>query len=299
MDWDKLRVFHVVAEAGSFTHAGDMLNLSQSAVSRQISALEDSLDTVLFHRHARGLLLTEQGEVLYRAADEMFAKVNLAVSRMRDSKAVAGGPLKVTTTVAFGSVWLTPRVRQFLREFREIDLTLILTDSDIDIAMREADVAIRLGPPQQPDLIQRQLMKMTFHIYGSPEYLTTHGIPKTSADLDHHRLIVFGDHMSTPAPVPGLSHLLSEGADPKKPRTPALRVNNVYGMYRAVQSGLGLAMLPDYMSFEQGNLVQVLPELAGSEVDAYFVYPEELRHSNRIGAFRDFLIRSISEAGLK
>jgi len=68
MDWDKLRVFHAVAEAGSFTHAGDSLNLSQSAVSRQISGLEESLQVPLFHRHARGLILTEQGELLYRTA---------------------------------------------------------------------------------------------------------------------------------------------------------------------------------------------------------------------------------------
>ncbi|MGB0671665.1 MAG: LysR family transcriptional regulator [Rhodospirillales bacterium] len=297
MDWDKIRIFHAVAEAGSFTHAGDALNLSQSAVSRQISALEESLKTPLFHRHARGLLLTEQGEVLYQTASDMLNKLNLAVSRMRDTSEVAEGPLKVTTTVAFGSVWLTPRVREFLRQYPGIDLSLILTDSDIDLAMREADIAIRLGPPQQPDLIQRHLMKLTFHVYGSPEYLKSHGIPRTVSDLDRHRLIVFGDSMPVPAPISGLNFLLTVGPDGATPRVPALRVNNVYGMYRAVQSGLGLAALPDYMSHEQGNLVQVLPELEGPEIDTYFVYPEELRNSTRIHVFRDFLIRTLAESG--
>jgi DNA-binding transcriptional LysR family regulator len=108
MDWDKLRVFHAVAEAGSFTHAGEALNLSQSAVSRQISALEESVSMPLFHRHARGLILTEQGELLFRTAREVFAKLAMAEGLISESKDRPKGPLKITTTVAFGSVWLTP-----------------------------------------------------------------------------------------------------------------------------------------------------------------------------------------------
>ena len=87
MDWDKLRIFHAVAEAGSFTHAGELLNLSQSAVSRQISALEESLNVPLFHRHARGLILTEQGELLYRTAHEVFAKLAMAEAQLERKKA--------------------------------------------------------------------------------------------------------------------------------------------------------------------------------------------------------------------
>ena len=114
MDWDKLRVFHAVAEAGSFTHAGEALNLSQSAVSRQISALEESLSVPLFHRHARGLILTEQGDLLYRTAREVFSKLAMTEAMLTESKDRPKGPLKVTTTVAFGSSWLTPRMREFL-----------------------------------------------------------------------------------------------------------------------------------------------------------------------------------------
>src|SRR6202171_2432708 len=95
MDWDKLRVFHAVAEAGSFTHAGEALNLSQSAVSRQISALEESLSVPLFHRHARGLILTEQGELLFRTAREVFAKLAMSESLISESKDRPEGPLKI------------------------------------------------------------------------------------------------------------------------------------------------------------------------------------------------------------
>ena len=177
MDWDKLRVFHAVAEAGSFTHAGENLNLSQSAVSRQISALEESVKVPLFHRHARGLILTEQGELLYRTAHDVFAKLSMAEARIRESKERPSGPLKVTTTVAFGSTWLTPRINEFLERYPEIELSLVLNDEELDLAMREADVAIRMQPPRQADLVQRQLMTLRYHVFASPEYIKQYGMP--------------------------------------------------------------------------------------------------------------------------
>lgn len=295
MDWDKLRVFHAVAEAGSFTHAGEALNLSQSAVSRQISALEESLSVPLFHRHARGLILTEQGELLYRTAKDVFAKLAMAEGMLSESRDRPKGPLKVTTTVAFGSTWLTPRLREFLEVHPEIELSLVLDDSELDLSMREADVAIRMSPPRQPDLIQRHLVTVHFHIYASPEYIKKHGAPEKPEDLDGHKLIVYGEEIR--APIANVNWLLQAGAQPDRPRRPALCVNNVYAIYRATKSGLGIAALPDYMANETG-LQRVLPELAGPPVDAYFVYPEELRSSKRIGVFRDFLVRKVNETRL-
>ena len=96
-----------MAEAGSFTHAGELLNLSQSAVSRQISALEESLETTLFHRHARGLILTEQGELLYQTTHEVYHKLAMAEAQLSESKERPSGPLKITTTIGLGSLWLT------------------------------------------------------------------------------------------------------------------------------------------------------------------------------------------------
>ncbi len=289
MDWDKLRIFHAVAEAGSFTHAGEVLNLSQSAISRQISGLEDSLKVPLFHRHARGLRLTEQGELLFDTAHDVFARLAMVEAQIGESKEVPRGKLKVTTTVAFGSVWLTPRLREFITLYPEIDVTVVLADNELDLSMREADVAIRLEPPKKPDLVQRHLMTIGYHVYAAPEYLKEYGWPKTPADLDKHSLIVYGDDATPPAP--NLNWLLSAGRKDKDgPREPLLRVNSIYGIFRAVQSGLGIGALPDYMSKEVTNLVEVLPEIRGPNLDAYFVYPTELRNSARIVAFRDFLV---------
>lgn len=295
MDWDKLRVFHAVAEAGSFTHAGETLNLSQSAVSRQISALEESLNVPLFHRHARGLILTEQGELLFRTARDVFAKLAMTEALLAESRESPQGPLKVTTTVAFGSLWLTPRIREFLETYPEIQVSLVLDDGELDLAMRQADIAIRMMPPRQPELIQRHLVTMHYHLYAAPEYIERNGLPQTVDDLDRHALVVYGEDVRLP--VPNINWLLDIGRPTGEPRKPILRVNSVYGIYRAVQSGLGIAALPDYLSRDADNLIEILPDLRGPSFDAFFVYPEELRHSKRIAVFRDFLIKKIQETG--
>ena len=292
LDWDKIRVFHAVAEAGSFTHAGEVLHLSQSAVSRQISALEESLKVTLFHRHARGLILTEQGELLFRSAQAIADEVNKTEKRISESKGQTGGPLRVTATVAFGSVWLTPRMDDFIDRYPDIDVTLFLADTEIDLAMRQADVAIRLAPPRQPDLIQRHLMTMGYHVYASKDYLARYGEPKTVQDLDNHRLVVYGQEARPP--VPNLNWLLWEGVSGDTPREPILRVNSIYGIYRAVLSGIGIGALPNYMDVMTENLVEILPEVRGPYVDMFFVYPEELRKSARVAAFRDFLIENLA-----
>ncbi len=294
MDWDKLRIFHAVAEAGSFTHAGQTLNLSQSAVSRQISALEDSLKVPLFHRHARGLVLTEQGELLYRTAHEVFGKLAMTEAQLTESKDRPKGPLKINTTVAFGSTWLAPRMHEFMEVYPEIEVHLILSDRELDLSMREADLAIRLTPPRQADLIQRHLLTTHLHVYAAASYIKKHGLPKTVDELDEHRIVVYG-HDTRP-PVPDVNWLLRVGRKGNNLRTPAMTVNNVYAIMRAVQSGAGIGALPEFMMQDGNDLVNVLPELEGPQLDAYFTYPEELRTSKRNAVFRDFLLRKVAES---
>jgi len=291
IDWDKLRVFHAVADAGSFTHAGDTLNLSQSAVSRQVSALEQSLGTPLFHRHARGLILTEQGETLYETAHNVFAQLAKVQTQLAENKERPQGPLKVSSTVAFGSVFLASRMKEFVNRYPDIDVSLVLADTEVDLSMREADVAIRMTPPTQPDLVQRHLMKLRYRVYAASEYLQQHGMPKSPKDLDKHQIVVYGDDARPPAA--NLNWLLDEGAKGGR-RDPILRVNSIYGILRAVQSGLGVGALPEYMGRELGSLVEVLPELRGPELDMFFVYPEELRDTARIVAFRDFILEKLA-----
>ncbi|MGH6907269.1 MAG: LysR family transcriptional regulator [Aestuariivirga sp.] len=292
MDWDKLRIFHSVADAGSFTHAGHELGLSQSAVSRQISALEEGLNVPLFHRHARGLILTEQGEVLYRTAHEVFTKLSAAQTRLMDSKEKPSGELRITTTVGLGSVWLTPRLKEFIELYPQIAITLLLDDRELDLAMREADVAIRLRRPTQPDLIQRKLFTVHHHIYASTEYVKKHGIPKSVDDLDKHKIMMFGQ---PPIYLSTVNWLETVGRAEGDPRPAILRINNAYGLRRAVQSGMGIASLADYIVAADANLVQIDLPVEIPSFDTYFVYPEELKETKRITVFRDFIVAKARE----
>ncbi|MCB1472103.1 MAG: LysR family transcriptional regulator [Rhodobiaceae bacterium] len=293
MDWDKLRVFHAAAGAGSFTHAGETLGLSQSAVSRQVGGLEEELGVALFHRHARGLILTEQGELLYRSAQRIFAELQAARTRLADSREKPSGDLRVTTTVGLGASWLTPRLKEFIELYPDINLSLILHDEELDLSMREADIALRLRQPTQPDLIQRRLFTVHFHIYASPEYLRRIGTPKSIEDLDNHRIVTFGN----PAPnyMRDINWLATIGRPEGEPRRPVLTINNVHGLKRAVEHGIGIAIIPTYLIDSATNLVRLLPDAELPEFDTYFVYPAELRDSARVNVFRDFLLANARE----
>ena len=288
MDWDKLRIFNAAAEAGSFTHAGEVLGLSQSAVSRQVSALELDLQTPLFHRHARGLILTEQGEQLFRTVQEVVQK--LAVTRMRltDSRERPHGELRITTTVGIGTNWLAPRLGEFLELYPDITVNVILSDDDLDLSMREADMAIRVREPQQPDLIRRRLFTMHFHAYASPAYIKRHGQPRSLEDLDKHRILIYG--ASAGNYLNNINSLQYTGRDSRAPRASALTINNLTAVCNAVAAGVGIAVLPDYLVQTQSELLPILPEADMPELECFLVYPEELKNVARVQVFRDFLV---------
>ena len=293
MDWDKLKIFHAVAEAGSFTNATVILNISQSAISRQIQSLEEDLNVKLFERHARGLTLTENGEYVYKTASEVISKLKEVESTLGDRKNKPTGKLTVTTVVSFGTTWLTPRIQEFIQLNPEIDIELIFDDRELDLSTRQADIGIFMRRPKQLNHIQKKLIDINYHIYGSPKYLEKYGYPKTVKDLDKHKFISFG--RGAPSPVYNPDWALKLGMKDNKKRKSVMKVNSVYGLLLAIQSGVGLAALPDYLTVKQPNIVKVLPEIEGPITEAYFVYPESLKNQARIKAFRNFLYSKISE----
>ncbi len=288
MDWDKLRIFHAVADAGSLTHAGEILHLSQSAVSRQVRALEESLNTTLFHRHARGLILTEQGELLFDATSAMVRRLDTAAARIRDSEEEAFGELRVTTTTGFGTLWLAPRLTALYAKYPDLKIDLMLEERVLDLPMREADVAIRMKEPSQADLIRRKLMEVRMQLYASPAYLEAEGTPVELEDLKPHRLICQNTtSFQVSAGASLVQRLLTQEI------RSLLTVNNYFGVLQAVLNNLGIGVLPDYLTEDFPDLVRVLPHVESSEVPVFLAYPEELRHSKRIAAFRDFVIDEI------
>ncbi len=288
LDWDKLRIFHAVADAGSLTHAGDALRLSQSAVSRQIRSLEESLGATLFHRHARGLILTEQGELLFDATRVMNKRLEAAAARIRDSEEEVFGELKVTTTTGFGTLWLAPRLPKLFEKYPDLKIDLMLEERVLDLPMREADVAIRMKEPSQADLIRKRLMSIRMRLFASRAYLERHDLPERFEDLAKHRLIC---QSPTSAQVAAGATLVQQLMTLELPSV--LTVNNYFGVLQGVIHNLGVGVLPDYLTEDMPDLIRVLPDIESGEVPVFLAYPEELRQSKRIAIFRDFVTEEV------
>jgi DNA-binding transcriptional LysR family regulator len=285
MEWDKLRIFHAVASAGSFTHAGQMLALSQSAVSRQISALEEEIATPLFQRHARGLTLTDEGELLYSAVSDVLGRLAQAEEALKNVQAAPRGSLKITSSHGLGTYWLLPRLKQFMTEFPELQVHLLFED-------RELDLALRMRAPIQADLIQRKLFTVHYHLYATKDYVESVGAPQNIEQLSKHTLISYGE---TAAPEIRDVTWLIETARRADGSARTLRINNLTGILHAVESGVGLAALPDYLVESRPHLVRVLPDLEGPSFDVHLVYPDAMRQSKRVAAFRDFLVKAAKD----
>ena len=293
MDWDKLKIFHAVAEAGSFTSATVTLNLSQSAISRQIQSLEDDLKVKLFERHARGLTLTENGEYVYKTAHEVISKLKEVETSLGDQKNKPSGKITITTVRSFGTHWLTPRIQEFMQLHPEMEVELIFDDKELDLSTRQADIGIFMRRPKQLNYIQKKLIDINYHIYGSNVYLEKFGMPKTVNDLNKHKFISFG--RGTPSPVYNPDWAIKIGMKDSKKRKSIMKVNSVMGLLLAVESGVGLAALPDYLVVQSKNLIKVLPKIEGPITEAHFVYPQSLKNVARVQAFRNFLYSKISE----
>ena len=293
MDWDKLKIFHAVAEAGSFTSATVILNLSQSAISRQIQSLEEDLKVKLFERHARGLTLPENGEYVYKTAHEVISKLKEVETTLGDQKYKPTGKLTITTVRSFGTHWLTPRIQEFMELNPEIEVELIFDDKELDLSTRQADIGIFMRRPKQLNYIQRKLMDINYHIYGSTKYFEKYGMPKTINDLNKHKFISFG--RGAPSPVFNPDWALKLGMKDNKKRKSVMKVNSVMGLLLAVESGVGLAALPDYIVSLSSNVIKALPKIEGPITEAHFVFPESLKNVARVTIFRNFLYSKISE----
>lgn len=290
LDWDKLRVFHACAEAGSFTKAAEYLNITQSAISRQISALEYSLKLQLFTRHARGLILTEQGEALYKMAHNIIIQLKDVQEVLTDIKNQPKGTLRITTPVAFGTHWIINKLTDFQKLYKDINLDLLLDDTELDLYKREADAAIRLYKPYQADIIYRFLFDIKLHIYASTNYIRQHGIPKDIEDLQNHFIISYGERV--PVIIKNLNWLENNYKNIK----PKLKVNNLWAIKTAVVMGLGLAILPDYLVDASDNLVAILPDKTNiAAFPTYFCYHESLKNSARVRVFSDFIFAKAKE----
>ena len=292
MDWDKLKSFYEIAILKSISKASAKLNLSQSALSRQIQDLEFNLKTPLFIRHQKGVRLTEQGENLFITVSQINSSISIFEKKLLDKKIKPVGKLTVSTTVGFGSTWLTPRINKFVNQYPDIDVNLIMSDEEVNLSSRVADVAVRVKKPTQANLIFKKFVNFHNHIYGSSDYLQKKGVPRNVNDLDKHDLICFGSGL--PSPISNIDWILKVGKKGTK-RKPKFRVNSIYAMSLAIEKGGGLASLPDYMVADKPQLIRVLSNLEGPSYQTYFVYSDSFKNDRRLEVFRDFLFNEAKD----
>ena len=175
----------------------------------------------------------------------------------------------------------------------EIEIELIFDDKELDLSTRQSDIGIWMRRPKQLNYIQKKLIDINYHIYGSTKYLEQFGYPKNISDLNKHKFISYG--RGAPSPVFNPDWALKLGVKNEKKRKPVMKVNSVYGLLLAVQSGVGLAALPDYITVSVPNIIRVLPNIEGPKTEAHFVYPQSLKNVARVIAFRNFLYSKIKK----
>lgn len=293
MDWDKLRIFHAVAESGSLTAAGKNLGLSQSAVSRQIATLEQSLRVSLFRRHARGLVLTEQGIILHDATADIYSKLSLLQGQIMDTRRLPEGPLTITVSEFIATTWLAPRLAEFREKYPKIQLSVLIDDRILKLNMREADAAIRLYKPTETGLIQRRIASIRFQLCGAPSYFKKYGAPEKASELKNHCLLAFPE--GAPAPFDNHNWILSAAGVTIRDHNNLLLMNSMYSIYAAARSGAGIAVLPAYLIDRENNLEAILPEAKRPNVEMYFIFAEERKNSRRINALRDFILDNVDQ----
>lgn len=294
MDWDKLRVFHTVALHQSFTKAGQALNLSQSAVSRQIQGLEERMGIALFHRHARGLMLSEQGDILFKTVADMVGKLQATEIALTENTAKPKGPFKLTAPAAFTNLWLARQMVEFTKLYPDIEVTLMAEDRELDLTLREADAAIRMFPARHPDLVQIPLIHFSNSLFASNDYLHEYGTPTMLSDLKHHKLLGFEAGLSQP--FSEVNWLFERPEIKQLGLKSRFKANSLMALRTAVKQGMGIAALPDYLMHRARHISRVLPQIEGPKTEAYYIYPMELKNSKRVNIFRQFITQKMTAA---
>lgn len=286
INWSYLKDFLVVADCGSLSAAARKLGVSQSTLTRRMTALEESLHAELFRRSPQGLELTEAGEATVEPArlmEQGAQAVELAVSGRDLSPA---GLVRLTATDGLAVEWLTPTLAELRAEQPRIDIELITRTNNMDLLRREADIAIRLGRPSQAELVARRTGELVLGLYGSRGYLDRHGVPESEDDLGDHLAVAFdeGDVYTV-----GASRLLGMLGAARI----VFRANTLTAQLAAIRAGFGLGAQACFIGERDSRLVRVLP---GTELrlDVWLVTHPGLRRSARVRAVYDFLAERLT-----
>ena len=284
LDWDKLRVFHAVTVAGSFTRTTDILHISQSAISRQVSILEEELGKPLFERLPRGLKLTPEGELLNQVVTSVFGKLAMVETALTEEKSIPKGDLTVMASTSIGSRLIAPRLKDFLATYPDMHINLRLASEDIDLPPHGIDIAVVSVATDNPNYVISAPIKLKLRLYASDHYLKKYGTPESFEDLDNHRLIVSSQGVAGSA---SKHWLLNVGT--KKPREPYMVVESSLGILEAIRSGLGIGCSYKYVVGDTEGVTEILPDQTNVYHERNVAYPKPLAQLKRINVFAEFL----------
>lgn len=290
--WDKLRIFHQVALVGSLKAAADVLNISQPALSRSISLLEEYLDMQLFERRSRGLGLTRQGEIIFQATQKIVDELSHAQVQLEEEETEPVGSITIGAPTGVASLYIAAMIPDFLKLYPRINISIDGSDILPDIRNGEADVIISPRLDDDDQLVQTFINRFHMKLYASPEYLEEFGVPKSVSDLNQHRILGYGSN-ETSHPFNLANWHLGVGLKKGEVRQPHATVNSASGLINLAIRGVGIISLSDdHPSLPATNLVEILPEIMSPPLDAYFIYSASTKKLRRMNLLEDFLLQT-------
>ncbi|MFZ5610219.1 MAG: LysR family transcriptional regulator [Pseudomonadota bacterium] len=282
LDWTAVRDFLAVAEHGSLSAAARQLKISQPTLGRRITALEEILGAELFVRGPRGLDLTPTGEAILERAKGMREEA-LALERAATGNDQSlTGTVRISVTEIIGAEWLTEQMAPFLRRFPQITVEMSIDNAAADILRRQADIAVRMFDPTEPDLIATKVGIMRFGLYAARDYLATYGVPRSAEDLLQHRFILPGERLMSMVRQRWLDTRAYE-------ERAAFRANSAIALSTALMNGYGVGLQAAILAWRADNLVRVMPALEYPPSNIWLVTHADLRRSARIRAAFSYL----------
>ena len=290
---DRLRsmeVFVSVVELGSLTAAGDVFKLTPAMVSRYIAELEKRLGVTLLTRTTRRQHLTEVGLEFYQKCKERLQQIAEVEAGAEAMSSSPKGLLRVSASIWFGSLTLSPVIGEYLMRFPEVNIQLSLSDRFVDIVDEGFDVAIRIGELNDSSLVARKLSVFNFAICASPEYLAQAGHPKQPEDLHKHQCLGFtnwGQQSGWRA--------LQKKTGLKSMQTPRFEANNAQALLAAAVHGVGIIMMPRDLlkpEIESGRLIEIMKAHTPSPRPIHAVFPKNKKTTPKLKTFVEFLVES-------
>lgn len=282
-----MQVYTSVVELGSFTAAANVFRISPGMVTKHINAIEKRLDATLIKRTTRRLQVTEVGKAYYESCKDILKKIEEAEAGTAILSGNPKGLLKVTASLWFGSISLTPIICDYLNQFPDVSVELSLSDRFVDIIDEHFDVAIRIGELSDSSLIARKLATVELSICASPAYLNKHGTPTKPEDLKSHECLGFTNWRSQSGWKVVEKALTNQGVSRSR-----FDSNNGQALREAALKGIGIILMPKVLlshDIQAGQLVEVLKDFTPPSRPVNAVYPKERQTTPKLASFVDYL----------